>query len=135
MRVWFIILALVIFATPDVFAASSQVEIVKNQAQVGTRYFDPNSPPGDRPPLRGSEEAVCVWDFLSDASIGGQVRQIDSTHAKVTINRIKVTLQLNVTTWLPNNPRKWTVEHEEGHRQISEYYYRNADVVARRVAE
>ncbi|MBH0195975.1 MAG: hypothetical protein HP494_10375 [Nitrospira sp.] len=135
MRVWLIILAPVIFATPDVFAASSQVEIVKNQAQVGTRYFDPNSPPGDRPPLRGSEEAVCVGDFLSDTSIGGQVGQIDSTHAKVTINRIKVTLQLNVTTWLPNNPRKWTVEHEEGHRQISEYYYRNADVVARRVAE
>ncbi|MBH0177132.1 MAG: hypothetical protein HP491_04535 [Nitrospira sp.] len=135
MRVWFIILALVIPAIPDVFAAPSQVEIVKIPAQVGTRYFDPNSPPGDRPPLLGSEEAVCAGDFLSDASVGGQVRQTDATHAKVTINRIKVTLQLNVTTWLPNNPQKWTVEHEAGHRQILEYYYRNADMVARRVAE
>jgi hypothetical protein len=61
--------------------------------------------------------------------------QTDGTRAKATINRIKVTLQLNITTWLPNNPQKWIVEHEEGHRQISEYYYRNAEVIARRIAE
>ena len=135
MRVWFIMLALVIPAMPDAFAEPPQVEIVKMPAQVGTRYFDPDRPPRDRPPLTGPEEAVCVGDFLSDASVSGQVLQIDATHAKGTINRIKVTLQLNITTWLPNNPQKWTVEHEEGHRQISEYYYRNAEVVARQIAE
>lgn len=104
-------------------------------AQVGTRYFDPKRPPRDRPPLTGPEEAVCAGDFLSDASVGAQAMQTDATHAKATINKIRMTLQLNITTWLPNNPQKWTVEHEEGHRQISEYYYRNAEVVARRVAE
>jgi hypothetical protein len=61
--------------------------------------------------------------------------QIDATHAKATINRIKVTLQLNLTTWLPNNPQQRIVEHEEGHRQIAEHYYRNAEVIARRIAE
>ena len=84
--------------------------------------------------MRGPEEAVCAGDFLSDASVGAQAVQTDATHAKATINRIKVTLQLNITVWLPNNPQKWTVEHEDGHRQISEYYYRNAEVVARRAA-
>lgn len=134
-----IIVALLLFPwAPSVYADQPQVEIVKIPAQVGTRYFDPKRPPRDRPPLSGPEEAVCAGDFLSDVSVGAQAVQTDATHAthaKATINRVKVTLQLDMTIWLPNNPQKWTVEHEEGHRQISEYYYRNAEVVARRVAE
>jgi hypothetical protein len=135
MRWWIIVMFLLVAEVPAVQAEQSQVEIVKVPAQVGTRYFDPKRPPRDRPPLTGPEEAVCAGDFLSDASVGAQAVQTDATHAKATINRIKVTLQLDMTIWLPNNPQKWTVEHEEGHRQISEYYYRNAEVVARRIAE
>lgn len=135
MRRWIIVLFLLVYGVPSVRADQPQVEIVKMPAQIGTRYFDPKRPPRDLPPLQPPEEAVCAGDFLSDASVGAQAIQTDATHAKATINRIKVTIQLNMTIWLPNNPQKWTVEHEEGHRQISEYYYRHADVVARRVAE
>lgn len=135
MRVWLMFIFMLVVGVPSVQSEQPQVEIVKKPAQISTRYFDPDNPPSDRPPLTGSEEAVSVGDFLSDASVGGQVMQTDATHAKARINRIKVTLQLNITTWLPNNPQKWTVEHEEGHRQISEYYYRNAEVIARRIAE
>ena len=135
MRLWSILLVFLIAAVMPVLPAQAQVEVVKMPAQVGTRYFDPKRPPHDRPPLTGPEEAVCAGDFLSDASVGVQAMQTDATHAKATINRIKVTLQLEITIWLPNNPQKWTVEHEEGHRQISEYYYQNAEVVGRRVAE
>lgn len=135
MRWWIIVMFLLVAEVPSAQSEQPQVEIVKMPAQVGTRYFDPKRPPRDRPPLTGPEEAVCAGDFLSDASVGAQAVRTDATHAKATINRIKVTLQLDMTIWLPNNPQKWTVEHEEGHRQISEYYYRNAEVVARRVAE
>jgi hypothetical protein len=134
-RWWVSCVVLLVTGIPVAWADQPQVEIVKMPAQVGTRYFDPKRPPRDRPPLSGPEEAVCAGDFLSDASVGAQAVQTDATHAKATINRIKVTLQLDMTIWLPNNPQKWTVEHEEGHRQISEYYYRNAEVIARRVAE
>lgn len=135
MRLWFIFMFVLVVGVPSVQSEQPQVEIVKMPAQIGTRYFDPKRPPRDRPPLTGPEEAVCAGDFLSDASVGGQAMQTDATHAKATINRIKVTLQLNITTWLPNNPQKWIIEHEEGHRQISEYYYRNAEVIARRISE
>ena len=134
MHWWVIGIVSLIVGTPSVQAEQPQVEVVKMPVQVGTRYFDPKRPPPDRPPLTGRDEAVCAGDFLSDASVGSQAQMTDATHAKATINKIKVTLQLNITIWLPNNPHKWTVEHEEGHRQISEYYYRNAEVVARRVA-
>ncbi|MBM4126742.1 MAG: hypothetical protein FJ247_05245 [Nitrospira sp.] len=135
MRLWFMCMFILVVGIPSAQSEQPQVEIVKKPAQISTRYFDPNNPPSDRPPLTGSDEAVSVGDFLSDASVGGQVIQIDATHAKAKINRITVTLQLNITTWLPNNPQQWTVEHEEGHRQISEYYYRNAEMIARRIAE
>ena len=135
MRLWLMFMLVLVVAVPSVQSEQPQVEIIKMPAQIGTRYFDPKSPLSDRPPLTGPEEAVYAGDFLSDASVGGQVMQADGTRAKATINRIKVTLKLNITTWLPNNPQRWTVDHEEGHRQISEYYYRQAEVVARRIAE
>jgi hypothetical protein len=135
MRWYLIVLFLLVLQVSTVRADQPQVEIIKMPAQVGTRYFDPKRPPRDRPPLKGPEEAVCAGDFLSNASVGAQAMQTDATHAKATINRIKVTLQLDMTIWLPNNPQKWTIEHEDGHRQISEYYYQNAEAVARRVAE
>jgi hypothetical protein len=116
-------------------AEQPQVTIVKTPMNMATKYFDPKRPSRERPPLTPPEEAVCASDFLSDASIGAQAVQTDATHAKATINQIKVTLQLDITIWLPTNPQKWTVEHEEGHRQISEYYYKNADAIARRIAE
>jgi hypothetical protein len=135
MRLWLMVMFVLIVGVPSVQSEQPQVEIVKMPAQIGTRYFDPKRPPRDRPPLTGPKEAVYAGDFLSDAAVGGQVMQTDATHAKARINRIKVTLQLNITTWLPNNPQQWIVEHEEGHRQILEYYYRNAEVIARRIAE
>jgi hypothetical protein len=46
--------------------------------------------------LSPPEEAVCASDFLSDASVGGQAMQTDGTHGKLTINRIKVTLQREI---------------------------------------
>ena len=43
-------------------------------------------------------------------------------------------LQLNVNIWVPNAVTPRVNEHEEGHRQISEYYYQSADKLAERVA-
>lgn len=112
-----------------------QVTIMKMLVVAGTQTFDPRWPLRNMPPLRPPEEAVCASDFLSDASVGGQAEQTDSTHGKLTINRIKVTLQLNITIWVTSNPPKTTVDHEDGHRQISEYYYKNAEAIARRIVE
>jgi hypothetical protein len=78
-----------------------QATIMKMSVVAGTRTFDPPRPLRDMPPLRLPEEAVCASDFLSDASVGGQAEQTDATHGKLTINRIKVTLQLNITIWGP----------------------------------
>jgi hypothetical protein len=86
------------------------------------------------PPLNTGETAACDSDFVSSASVRSDSRQTDPTHATVTIAQIKMTLQLNINIWVPTGATEHLNEHEEGHRQISEYYYQSADKVAERIA-
>ena len=108
--------------------------ISKQPVNFATRTFDPASPPSDMPPLTAGENAECVSDFISNANVAGQTLRTDATHATVTVSSIKVALQLNIIIWVPTGVTPHVVEHEEGHRQISEYYYQTADKVAERVA-
>ena len=108
--------------------------IVKQPVNFATKIFDPNNMPGDMPPLPPGEVAECDSDFRSGAIVSGQSRQVDETHAIVTITNVKVTLQLNINIWIPPDATARVVEHEDGHRQISEYYYKTADKLAARIA-
>jgi hypothetical protein len=130
---------LLVVAAPSAHAVlpptADAVTIVKLPVNAGTQTIDPRRLPRGRSPLTPPEEPHCVSEFLSSASVGAEINLSDETHGTLTINRIKVTLELNITIWLPMNPKPRTVEHEEGHRQISEYFYRDAEAVARRIAE
>jgi hypothetical protein len=108
--------------------------ITKQPVNFAKRMFDPERPPSEMPPLTRGEDAECDSDFLSSASVGGETQRTDATHATVTVSQIKVTLQLNITIWVPAGVTQHVVEHEEGHRQISEYYYQTADKLAERIA-
>jgi hypothetical protein len=108
--------------------------IVKQAVNVANRTFDPTMPPAGMPSLTSGEDAECDSNFLSNASVSGESRQTDATHATLTITQVKVTLQLNITIWVPPGVTQRVVEHEDGHRQISEYYYQTADKLAERIA-
>jgi hypothetical protein len=108
--------------------------INKQPVTFASRTFDPAAPPADMPPLHSGESAQCDSDFLSNASVGGKSRQTDATHATLTVTQIKVTLQLFITIWVPTGVTQHVIEHEEGHRQISENYYQTADRLADRIA-
>jgi hypothetical protein len=115
-------------------SAGSLPAIEKQPAIIANRTFDPGAPPADMPPQTPGENAACDSNFLSSASVGGETKKIDATHATVTISKIKVTLQLNITIWVPTGVSQHVIEHEDGHRQISEFYYQTADKVAERIA-
>jgi len=108
--------------------------INKQPVAFANRTFDPATPPANMPPLAPGENAECDSDFLSNASVRGESRQTDATHATVTITQITVTLQLNINIWVPTGVTQHVIEHEEGHRQVSEYYYQTADKLAERIA-
>lgn len=115
-------------------AATPGVSIDQEPVNFATRNFDPAAPPPDMPPLGEGENAECDSNFTADASVGGQPRRVDATHAVLTITQVRIILRLNVTIWVPFNVTQRVLAHEEGHRQISEAYYKYADQVARRIA-
>jgi hypothetical protein len=108
--------------------------IIKHPVAFASRTFDPATPPPNMPPLAQWETAECDSDFLSSASVRGEPRQTDASHATVTVTQVKMTLQLNINIWVPTGVTQHVIEHEEGHRQISESYYQTADKVAERIA-
>jgi hypothetical protein len=108
--------------------------INKRPAAIEHRTFELAAPPADMPPLSSGENAQCDSNFVSNASVRGESRQTDTTHATVTITQIKVTLGLDINIWVPTGATQRVIEHEEGHRQISEYYYQAADKLAEQIA-
>jgi hypothetical protein len=126
------------FSSPRLLGEASvpaPVPIIdKRPVAFASRTFDPAAPPADMPPLTANESAECDSQFLSSASVRGESRPTDATHATVTITQIKVTLQLNITIWVPTGGTQHVIEHEDGHRQVSEYYYQTADQLAEHIA-
>jgi hypothetical protein len=114
--------------------AAAGLTINKQPENFAMRTFNPSAPPSDMPPLREGENAQCESAFLTDANVAGETQPIDGSHGKLKITKITVTLNLNVTIWAPNGASQHIVEHEQGHRQISEYYYQTAERVAEEIA-
>ena len=113
---------------------ASAPAVTKQPVAFTTHTFDPAAPPPDMPPLSSGESAECDSNFLSSASVRGESRQADPTHATVTITHISVMLQLQINIWVPVAANEHLNEHEDGHRQISESYYQSADKLAARIA-
>jgi hypothetical protein len=112
----------------------SSVLVTKEPVAFASHTFDPAAPPPDMPPMASGDSAQCDSNFLSRASVRGQPRRTDPTHATVTITQVKVNLQLQINIWLPAGATQLITDHEDGHRQISEYYYQTADKLAERIA-
>jgi hypothetical protein len=106
----------------------------KQPVAFATRTFDPIAPPPDMPPLSAGEAAECDSDFRSNARVRGESRRTDATHTTLTITHITMTLELNINIWVPTGASQRLIAHEEGHRQIAEFYYQTADKVAEQVA-
>jgi len=116
------------------FGVAAAPTIIKRPVNFTNRTFDPENPPSDMPQLAPDELAVCDSNFLSDANVGGDAHETDSTHAIVTVTTVTVNLQLNVTIWVPASASQHVIEHEQGHREISERFYQDADKLAAKIA-
>jgi hypothetical protein len=110
------------------------VQITKLPAAYASHKFDPAAPSPNMPPLHPGEAAVCDADFIARSSVRAQPRRTDSTHAMLTITNVLITLQLQTNVWVPIDAPQTIVDHEEGHREIAEYYYQTADKLAERIA-
>lgn len=115
-------------------AATAGLTINKQPVYFVKRAFNPAAPPADMPPLAPGEDAECRSAFAANASVEGVAQPWDATHATVTITHVAMTLELKITIWAPLDSTTQVMDHEEGHRQISGYYYQSADKLAEGIA-
>lgn len=115
-------------------SAADKVTVVKQAVNFSHRTFDPANPPAEMPPFGPGEAAVCDSNFVSNVVVGGTGQETDASHEIVTITKVTVTLQLNIIVWAPEGATEKVMDHEDGHRAISEYYYATADKLAARIA-
>jgi hypothetical protein len=119
---------------PQPAQAASALAITRQQVATAVHTFEPSAPPPEMPPLAPDEQAQCDSDFVSNASVAGKSEKIDATHAIVTVTRVQMTLQLRINIWVPQGVSQKVMDHEEGHRQISEHFFQDANRIAERIA-
>lgn len=132
------LILLILLAASSTHAADP-VQVNKTRPVVEHRTFNRAHPPADMPPLEGEEAAVTksVFGIESEFAVEilSQNNRNGKTVAKIKVAGVTVNLTLKVTIWVPEDAPKTIIEHEDGHRQISEYFYKDADRVARNIAQ
>lgn len=116
-------------------AEEHPVTVKKNPVKITRRTFDPKRPPAAMPKLTPPESGVCHFEFTCDAGIGVFVDPKGANAVEVEVDSVDMVLDLPIEIWVMNNAPKKLVAHEEGHRQICEDYYANAEVIARDLAK
>jgi hypothetical protein len=137
-RLQLILPILLLFVAAGV--AGAEVTITKTDVVVEYKKFDPKKPPSEMPRLQPPEAAVTVSFFGADTRVGGsvsdsRVSESGTTEASVLVDTVKMTLRMRITVWLPTNGNAKIEKHEEGHRQLAEFFYKDAQDVAKRLAD
>ena len=129
--------AFVVVASMLVSRAAEEhpVTIKKNPPKITRQSFDPKRPPARMPKLTPPESGVCHFEFTCDAGLETFVDQIDPRTVEIEVDAVDMVLDLEIDIWAMNGAPKKLLAHEEGHRQIAEHYYHNAEAIARELGK
>jgi hypothetical protein len=114
-------------------AADARVGVEKQPVVVVHRTYDPEHPTDNMPDLKPPEIGLCISEFGCEIKMSTSTP--DGRLADTKIESIHLATRLKITIWTRVLAAEREVTHEEAHRTISEAYYREADQVARRLAE
>ena len=116
-------------------AEEHPITIKQLPAKIVRRSFDMKHPPRDLPKISSHEAGDCNFQNTCDAGIGVFVDTIDAHTVEVEVDSMDVVLSLPITVWVGIGTPPKLGQHEEGHRQICEDYYKGADIIARDLAK
>lgn len=121
--------------------AALAVDVIVNKAApaVTRKTFDPTKPDDPKPYLHANEIAKTEYVFRIEMDLqpipGTPQRQPGGgVKASIRLNQVRVRLFMPVTIWLPKGATDHVKAHEEGHLQIAQMVYKDADKKAREFA-
>jgi protein disulfide-isomerase len=113
----------------------AEVTVKREAPKVTRQVFDPKRPSPKMPKLTPPESGVCDFDFVIDTGVSYSIGAATADSLEITVDELDLVTSLEVRIWTAQGTPPKLLAHEEGHREICEYYYQNADIVARAVAE
>jgi hypothetical protein len=115
-------------------AQSSAVKVTREEPVITRQEFDPRRPPRNMPKLLPPESGVCDTTFQLRIGVGYSIEAMRPSIVQLWVDELEISthLQINIFT-MAGAPAKLRA-HEEGHREISEHYYRNAEDAVRAAA-
>jgi hypothetical protein len=111
-------------------AQRSAVRVRHERPVIHHIEFDPAAPPAGMPKLIPPESGVCNTTFELETGVSYSAEPLTETEVRIMV--VELTLATRVTFdiyTIKGAPQKLR-DHEEAHRKIGEYYYRNAAAAA-----
>jgi hypothetical protein len=106
----------------------------RERAAVQRIEYDAKAPPRGMPKLTPPEAGVCNTTFELDAAVSYSSEPLTANLVRITVTEIDLTTRLSFDIYTVIGAPQKLRDHEEAHRRIGEYYYRNAATVAERIA-
>ena len=115
------------------WAQRSAVRVHRERSVVQRIQFDPGAPPRGMPKLTPPETGICNATFELATRVNYTTEPFTATTVRIIVTELDLTAGLTLDIYTAADAPQ-TRDHEEAHRKISEYYYRNAAAAAERIA-
>jgi len=120
-------------ATPPASPPSVQVRV--EAPVVAYHSFPPGQPPPQVKELSGREAGLCYTELATQIRIGVEYPRLSIKKPVVTVTSLEFVVGAKITIWVEEGSSPKILDHENGHRAISEYYYHQAQPLARKLGE
>jgi hypothetical protein len=115
---------------PEALAQRASVRVRHERPEIRRFEFDASAPPPGMPKLTPPESGVCNTTFELETGVSYSAETLTPTQVRITVAELDLTTRITFDIYtLKGAPQKLR-DHEEAHRKIGEYYYRNSAAVA-----
>lgn len=116
-------------------AAPAGVQVRVDAPVVSYATFPPGRPPPEAKEVSGMEAGFCYTELSTEIRIGVEYPRFAIKKPVMTVTSVEFIVRARITVWVEEGSRPEILDHENGHRAISEHYYRQARPLARSLGE
>src|SRR5688572_13658492 len=116
-------------------AAPAAVQVRVNAPVLAYHTFPAGRPPPEVRELSGMEAGLCHTELSTEIRIGVEYPRFSIKKPVMTVTSIEFIVGARITIWIEEGSKPEILDHENGHRAISEHYYRQAHPLARKLGE
>jgi hypothetical protein len=119
-----------LFTAAGALAQRAGVHVRHERPEIHRIEFDPAAPPTGMPKLTPPESGVCNTTFELETGVSYSAEPLTGDQVRITVVELELTTRVTIDVYTVKDAPQKLRDHEEAHRKIGEYYYRNAAAAA-----